>query len=351
MSQNIGKNTSCILVCGGAGYIGSHVCKALHHAGYMPITYDNLSNGHTWAVRWGPLEKGEMADQHRLEEVMQKYRPEAVMHFAAFIEAGESVKEPVKFYANNTAGSLSLLQAMAKQGINKIVFSSTAAVYGDPRKIPIKENHPHLPINPYGRSKLMVEQMLSDIAQSIDLRYICLRYFNAAGADAESEIGEAHTPETHLIPLILQVASGLRSHISVYGDQYDTQDGTCIRDFIHVSDLAQAHLLAMEELFKKPVNKAYNLGSGSGFSVLEVINMIREVTGHPIPAHISTQRPGDPARLVADSRKIMEELGWSPRYDLRGIIETAWKWMHYYVSNPLMFNPGISGNPRKDVEK
>jgi len=237
-----------LLVTGGAGYIGSHTCKALAASGHLPITYDNLVYGHPWAVRWGPLEIGDLADRQRLDQVIQHYRPEGVIHFAAYAYVGESVKDPGKYYRNNVAGSLSLLEAMRDHGIPYLVFSSTCATYGVPERIPIPESHPQRPINPYGQSKLMVEQILQDFQVAHGIRSISLRYFNAAGADPDGEIGEAHDPETHLIPLVLEVAGGQRPHITVFGEDYDTPDGTCIRDYIHVTDLAQAHVLAVEAL-------------------------------------------------------------------------------------------------------
>ncbi|MFT0799395.1 UDP-glucose 4-epimerase GalE [Synechococcus sp. R5-12] len=317
-----------LLVTGGAGYIGSHTCKALAASGHLPITYDNLVYGHPWAVRWGPLEIGDLADRQRLDQVIQHYRPEGVIHFAAYAYVGESVKDPGKYYRNNVAGSLSLLEAMRDHGIPYLVFSSTCATYGVPERIPIPESHPQRPINPYGQSKLMVEQILQDFQVAHGIRSISLRYFNAAGADPDGEIGEAHDPETHLIPLVLEAAGGQRPHITVFGDDYDTPDGTCIRDYIHVTDLAQAHVLAVEALASgRPIQPAYNLGNGQGFSVKEVIATAAAVTGKRIPVQMGARRPGDPPRLVGDAGAILRDLNWKPLYtDLAEIIQTAWRW-------------------------
>ncbi len=321
------KTAKSILVTGGAGYIGAHTCKALAKAGYMPVTYDNLVYGHPKAVRWGPLEKGDIGDQKKLEMVMQKYNPSAVMHFAAYAYVGESVIHPAKYYRNNATGTLSLLESMKCCGIDKIIFSSTCATYGMPDKIPIDENHPQKPINPYGRSKLMIEWILQDFAAAYDLKFISLRYFNAAGADPDAEIGENHDPETHLIPLVLDVASGNRKCLEIYGTDYETPDGTCIRDYIHVSDLANAHLLALEYLNDGGQSDAFNLGNGNGFSVREVISTALKVTGRDIPCLESEKRPGDPAVLIGSSEKIVNSLGWKVTYNsLEAIIKTAWRW-------------------------
>ena len=316
-----------VLVTGGAGYIGSHTCKVLAQAGYLPVAYDNLVYGHKWAVKWGPLETGDIADRDRLDEIITKYQPVAVIHFAAYAYVPESIKNPGKYYRNNVAGSLTILEAMRDHGIDKIIFSSTCATYGMPESIPIEEDHPQNPINPYGASKLMIEQMLKDFDMAHDVRSIILRYFNAAGADPDTEIGEDHKPETHLIPLVLDVAAGSRPEITIFGDDYDTPDGTCIRDYIHVTDLAAAHVLALDALEHGTPSAAYNLGNGQGFSVKDVINTASKVTGSKIAASIGPRRGGDAPRLVGDSRKISKELGWKPQYnDLPVIIETAWKW-------------------------
>ena len=316
-----------ILVTGGAGYIGSHACKALSQAEYEPIVYDNLVYGHEWAVRWGPLEQGDIADRIRLDEVLQRYQPAAVMHFAAYAYVGESVQDPGKYYRNNVAGTLTLLEAMRDYSIDKLVFSSTCATYGEPSQIPIPEDHLQQPINPYGRSKLMIEQILRDFDIAYELRSISLRYFNAAGADPEHEIGEAHDPETHLIPLVLDAASGRRPAITVFGEDYDTPDGTCIRDYIHVTDLADAHVLALQALEHGAASTVYNLGNGQGFSVREVIDCARRITGREVPVETGPRRAGDPPRLVGDAGRIHQELGWQPRYaDLDEILQTAWNW-------------------------
>jgi len=325
------RDPETVLVTGGAGYIGSHACKALAAAGYRPVCYDNLVYGHPWAVRWGPLEHGDIADRDRLDAVLSRHRPVAVMHFAAYAYVGESVLDPGKYYRNNVLGSLCLLEAMRDHGIQRLVFSSTCATYGVPRQVPIDEEHPQLPINPYGASKLMVERMLADFALAHGIGSVALRYFNAAGADPEGEIGEAHDPETHLIPLVLDAAAGVRPEVNVHGTDYDTPDGTCIRDYIHVSDLASAHLLALARLERlvgaNAVSLAYNLGNGRGFSVREVIAGAQAVTGRQVEVRHGPRRPGDPPRLVGDARRAVQELGWWPRHaDLRQIIATAWQW-------------------------
>jgi UDP-arabinose 4-epimerase len=316
-----------ILVTGGAGYIGSHACKALAAAGYTPVAYDNLCFGHAWAVQWGPLERGDILDRARLDEVIRRYRPEAVMHFAAFTYVGESVADPGKYYRNNVIGSLTLLEAMRDHGIARLVFSSTAAVYGIPDAGPIREDAPQQPINPYGASKLMAERMIGDFAAAHGLRFALLRYFNASGADPDNQIGEDHDPETHLIPLVLDAISGRRSGITVFGSDYATPDGTCIRDYIHVSDLAAAHIRALELLRRGAPSGAYNLGNGQGASVRQVIDAAERVTGRKAPVVEGQRRPGDPAVLITDARKARDELGWTPAIaDLERIIATAWAW-------------------------
>ncbi len=316
-----------ILVTGGAGYIGSHVCKALAHAGYIPISYDNLVHGHRWAVRWGPLEFGDISDRDGLARVFEKYQPQAVLHFAAYTYVDESVRDPGKYYRNNVAGTLTLLETMRDFGVDKIIFSSTCATYGIPNGMLINEDHIQQPINPYGTSKLMIEKMLQDFDQAYGLRSVSLRYFNAAGADPDGEIGEAHDPETHLIPLVLDAVAGLRPLITVYGDDYETKDGTCIRDYVHVTDLANAHVLALKLLQAGAASTAYNLGNGQGFSVKEVISAVEAVTGKPVPTVIGRRRDGDPERLVGDATKAKNELGWRLEYSsINTIIETAWNW-------------------------
>ncbi|MFH1985673.1 MAG: UDP-glucose 4-epimerase GalE [Pseudomonadota bacterium] len=329
------KNNT-ILVTGGAGYIGSHACKALAAGGYTPIVYDNLSRGHAWAVKWGPLEKGDILDGERLVAVMKQYRPQAVMHFAAFAYVGESVEHPEMYYRNNTVGSLTLIEAMVEAGISKMIFSSTCAIYGEPMALPLVESHPQKPVNPYGFSKMAVERMLADAEIAHGLRHVNLRYFNAAGADPEGAVGEVHDPETHLIPLVLDAIDGRREKLSVYGDDYDTPDGTCIRDYIHISDLAQAHLLALKALQGDAQSASYNLGNGNGFSIRQLIAVAEKVTGRKVPYEIANRRSGDPAVLVGDAMKIREKLGWAPRFpDLEGIIETAWRWhQKYHGKNP-----------------
>lgn len=316
-----------ILVTGGAGYIGSHTCKALHQAGYTPVTYDNLVYGHENAVKWGPLEKGDLLDGKRLDQVFEIYHPSAVMHFAAYAYVGESIVKPGKYYRNNVVGSLTLLEAMRDHRVDKLVFSSTCATYGIPDNLPITEEQAQNPINPYGSSKLMIERMLRDFDVAHNLKSISLRYFNAAGADPELETGEEHDPETHLIPLLLDVALGDRPHITIFGDDYETDDGTCIRDYIHVADLASAHLLALKKLESPTETTAYNLGNGKGFSVWEVINVVRDITGKDIPVRIGPRRVGDPPRLVGDASRMKRELNWTPELnDLATIVETAWEW-------------------------
>jgi len=316
-----------ILVTGGAGYIGSHTCKALAQAGFTPIAYDNLVYGHEWAVQWGPFEHGDILDASRLAEVMERYRPQAVMHFAALAYVGESVTDPGKYYRNNVAGTLNLLDAMRAHGVPRMVFSSTCATYGMPQHIPMNEDHPQAPINPYGWSKLMIEQALRDYSAAYDMDAVSLRYFNAAGADVEGGIGEAHDPETHLIPLVLDAAAGVRPCIEVFGDDYDTPDGTCIRDYIHVTDLADAHVRALDYLEAEGGFDAFNLGNGNGFSVREVIETARAVTGRNVEVRIGKRRAGDPPRLVGDANRARQVLGWQPRFpELTTIVETAWRW-------------------------
>ncbi len=317
-----------VLVTGGAGYIGSHTCKVLAAAGYTPIAYDNLAYGHEWAVKWGPFEYGDICDKDRLNEIFQRYKPHAVFHFAAFTHVGESVQNPGKYFRNNVLGSLTVLEVMRDHHIDKLVFSSTCAIYGTPDTIPIHEKHPQNPINPYGASKLMVERMISDFASAHGIRCISLRYFNAAGADRDGEIGEDHTPETHLIPLVLEAALGLRQHITVFGTDYKTPDGTCIRDYIHVSDLANAHVLSLKALEDGSRSSSYNLGNGTGYSVKQVIDIAQQISGKTIGVQESARRRGDPPRLVAEATNAKRELGWSLEIgELPLIIDTAWQWL------------------------
>ncbi len=315
-----------ILVTGGAGYIGSHVVKELRHQGYQPIVYDNLQTGHRNAVKGVPFIEGDLADQKKLRETFQSCSIDSVMHFAADSLVGESVKEPLKYFTNNIKNSILLIDIMYEFNINKIVFSSSAAVYGEPQEIPIREVHPCIPTNPYGETKWIFEKVLQAFSEAGKLNYISLRYFNAAGADPEGELGEDHSSETHLIPLVLN-ASATGDPVHIFGTDYNTPDGTCIRDYIHVADLAHAHILALKKLEQGYKAGTYNLGNGNGYSVREVIEAAKKVTGKMIVTTESPRRPGDPARLVASSEKIMNELGWNPRYpDLETIIETAWKW-------------------------
>ncbi len=315
-----------ILVVGGAGYIGSHTVRMLAQKGYTPIVYDNLSKGHREAVEGFAFEEGDLGDKTRLSEVFQKHHIEAVMHFAAFIEVGESVKEPSKYYHNNVSKVLNLLDAMKENDVKYFVFSSTAATFGEPIKEKIDETHPQNPINPYGNTKLMVEKMLEDFDRAYGLKAVALRYFNASGADDSGLIGESHSPETHLIPLVLQTAAGKRGSIKVFGNDYPTPDGTCVRDYVHVNDLARAHILALEKMEKENKSLRYNLGSGSGFSVAELINVAKEITGVDFKVEYEARRAGDPAVLVAKPDKAEKELGWTREYDLQKIIATAWNW-------------------------
>jgi len=303
-----------VLVTGGAGYIGSHAAKALARAGYCPVTVDNLCTGHADAVKWGPLHRHDIRDGAALDGLFATYRPIAVMHFAALSTVGESAISPLAYYDNNVAGTIALLEAMRRAGCVHIVFSSTCATYGIPEQVPITEEMPQAPINPYGRSKLMIEQILRDCDTAYGLRSASLRYFNAAGADPDGEIGENHDPETHLIPIALQAALGLRPRLEIFGRDYPTPDGTCIRDYIHVTDLAQAHVLALELLLAGGETRALNLGSGTGFSVLEIVSEVARITGRRVPHVFGPRREGDPARLVAGDGRARDELGWRPQF-------------------------------------
>jgi UDP-arabinose 4-epimerase len=315
-----------VLVTGGAGYVGSHACKALAQSGYLPVAYDNLSRGHRAAVRWGPLVEGDTADRARLRAAIEQYRIGAVLHFAAFAYVGESVADPALYYRNNLVGSLALLDAMRASGIDKIVFSSTCATYGIPETVPIPESARQAPVNPYGETKLAVERALQWY-EAHGLRSVSLRYFNAAGADRDGEIGENHDPETHLIPLVLQAALGERPFVEVYGTDYPTPDGTAIRDYVHVADLAAAHVLALDHLIAGGGSLVLNLGTGGGHSVREVIAAAERVSGRKVRHRAAPRRPGDPPVLVADARLAAERLGWRPRSsDLDTIIGTALAW-------------------------
>lgn len=316
-----------VLVTGGAGYIGSHACKALARAGHRPIVFDNISRGHRETVRWGPLVEGDIADHSRVAAALEEHRIEAVMHFAAFAYVGESVADPAAYYRNNLGGTLTLLQAMRDAAVDKIVFSSTCATYGTPDSVPIREDAPQRPVNPYGETKLAIERALHWYGAAYGLRSVALRYFNAAGADPDGEIGEVHEPETHLVPLVLQTALGQRSHIDVYGTDYATPDGTAIRDYIHVQDLAEAHLRALEYLLAGRESAALNLGTGSGHSVREVIRVAEAVCGRHVQCHDTARRAGDPPVLIADPALAAELLGWRAQIsDLETIIRTALSW-------------------------
>ncbi len=316
-----------ILVTGGAGYIGSHVVRLLIEKGFTPVIFDNLSRGHIESVPRGvAFENVDLLNKEALMECLTKHKIDAAIHFAAFAYVGESVDNPLMYYRNNVVGSLNLFTALSETGIKKAVFSSTCSIYGNPVSVPIGENQKSNPINPYAKTKLMVEEILSDFDTAYGLKSVCLRYFNAAGASSNGSIGESHDPEPHLIPLILQVALGKREVIQIYGDDYPTEDGTCIRDYIHVEDLADAHVRALEYLVAGKESTIINLGTGNGNSVKEVITTARKITGKEIHQNIVPRRAGDPAILVADNTKAKEVLGWVPQYDISGIIKTAWDW-------------------------
>lgn len=321
-----------ILVTGGAGYIGSHACKALATRGFEPVTYDNLSRGHRWAAKWGPLEVGEISDESRLREVLDRHRPAAVMHFAAYAYVGESMENPLLYYQNNVAGSAALLRVIVDWGIIPLVFSSTCATYGIPESIPIPENHPQRPINPYGFSKLAVERILADVDRAHGLRSISLRYFNAAGADPDGDVGEAHEPEPHLVPRVLAAARD-GTPMTVYGDDYDTPDGTCIRDYIHVTDIADAHVRALDHLLSGGPGCALNLANAQGHSVRQVIDAAQNICGKRIGIERAPRRPGDPPVLVGSAERAHALLGWTPaRSALETQIADAWNWMQKGVA-------------------
>jgi len=316
-----------ILVVGGAGYIGSHMVKDLLRAGYEVVIMDNLSTGHRELLPGGIFFEGNLDDGKLLDRIFSEYQISAVMHFAAFSLVGDSMQDPIAYYRNNIAGTIELIAAMVRHNVKYFIFSSSAAVYGEPVEIPIKEDHPCNPTNPYGATKVAVEQLLNDCDYAYGLKSVSLRYFNAAGADESGEIGELHEPETHLIPLVLKAASGEQKNIKIFGTDYPTYDGTCIRDYIHVNDLAQAHLLALEALLSGKESSVYNLGNSKGYSVREVIELSEKITEKTIRTVEVERRPGDPAELIAGSDKIREELGWKPGYeDLETIITTAWNW-------------------------
>lgn len=316
-----------LLVTGGAGYIGSHVCKAAAAAGYLPVTFDNLAGGHRHAVRWGPLEKGDLRDGERVLATLERWRPVSVIHLAGLIDTSASMADPSSYYAHNVTASVALFDAMRRTGVSSLIFSSSAAVYGEPAYTPIDEDHRCLPLSPYGASKMMVERILQDYACAYGLNSVSLRYFNAAGADAGGEIGEAHLVETHLIPLVLEAVAGRRPQIAIHGDDYDTRDGTCIRDYVHVEDLAAAHLLAIDYLKTREGAHAFNLGSGQGATVREIVDIARHVSNRTMPIRTGPRRAGDPAVLLADSTRARLQLGWSPaRSDLKAIVSSAWNW-------------------------
>ncbi|MEQ8736034.1 MAG: UDP-glucose 4-epimerase GalE [Rhodospirillaceae bacterium] len=317
-----------VLVTGGAGYIGSHACKALAQAGHLPVVFDNLSRGHKTAVKWGPLEIGDILDKERIHQALADHKPDAVMHFAALAYVGESVEKPELYYNNNVQGTHTLLEAMHDAKIDKLVFSSSCAVYGAPKTIPVKENEPTIPLSPYGETKLKVEQMLSESANTVGLNSISLRYFNAAGADPDGEIGEDHTPEPHLIPNVLTAAKN-GNELVINGNDYETNDGTCVRDYIHVSDIAHAHVAALNRLFTNQQTEFLNLGAGKGYSIKEIVSMAEIVTKESIHSAFGPRRAGDPPNLIADASKAHALLNWkTSRSDLKSILTDAWQWMH-----------------------
>jgi UDP-glucose-4-epimerase GalE len=316
-----------VLVVGGAGYIGSHTCKLLAKRGYVPVVLDNLVRGHRRAANFGPFVEGSMTDRDLLHKVFSDYPISTVMHFAAFAYVGESMDHPAMYYQNNVANTITLLEAMVDNNINKFIFSSSCSIYGEPDETPITEDQPKRPMSPYGRSKLMVEHMLDDFEWAYGLKSVCLRYFNAAGADSDGELGEEHDPETHLIPVVLKAALGQRPHVNIFGDDFPTPDGTGVRDYIHVEDLTEAHVLALEKLFSGSPSVKYNLGTERGYSVKQVIETARRVSGKDIPVNTIPRRAGDPAVLIASSAKARKELGWkAEKPDLETIVESAWNW-------------------------
>lgn len=315
-----------VVVTGGAGYIGSHACKVLSEAGYQPVVIDNLAEGHRWAVKWGPLIEADLTNRDAVEAALRTHQPVGVMHFAAYAYVGESVTDPSKYYNNNVGGTLALLDAMRATGVHRLIFSSTCATYGVPQAVPISVDHPQAPINPYGASKWMIERVLADYGAAYGMQYAPLRYFNAAGDDPDGEIGEAHDPETHLIPLAIEAALGLRQ-LKVFGTDYPTPDGTAVRDYIHVMDLAKAHVLALRYLMNGGESRPFNLGTGTGYSVRQVLDMVEQVSGRPVAAEDAPRREGDPPALVADASESAETLGWEPSMSsLESIVSSAWRW-------------------------
>lgn len=315
-----------ILVCGGAGYIGSHMLKMLHGRGYTPVCFDNLSTGHSEAIKWGESIQGDLLREEDLDRAFEKFKVNAVMHFAARSIVPESVHNPELYWQNNVAGAINMLAAMRRHGVERLVFSSTAAVYGPPETQLLSEEHPTRPANPYGVTKLAMEQAISSFAAAYKLRAVCFRYFNAAGADPDAEVGESHNPETHLIPNVIKSLQKGGSPLTVFGDDYDTPDGSCVRDYIHINDICSAHLMALEYMEQTPGNTVFNLGSETGFSVLEIINAVERISGQSVPHTMAERRPGDVGRLVADSSKVREALGWKPEHSLDEILSTAIAW-------------------------
>jgi UDP-arabinose 4-epimerase len=329
-----------VLVTGGAGYIGSHAAKALARAGFEPVVFDNFSAGHRWAIKWGPLVEADMSDHGALRQAIRRYGIVAAIHFAAHAYVGESVREPRKYFQNNITNSFNLIDALLDTGVEHIVFSSSCAVYGVPESLPISEDHPKLPANPYGESKLFIERALDWYGRAYDLRWAVLRYFNAAGADPEGELGEAHNPETHLLPIVMEAAAGKRDAVEIYGVDYPTPDGTCIRDYIHVSDLAEAHVLALQRLLSQAGSFAINLGTGRGVSVREIVGAVERVVGAAIDVRLAPRRPGDPGVLVADPSRASKLLNWFPKLSaLENIIGNAWKWHSRTVSSDVPQRP------------
>jgi UDP-glucose-4-epimerase GalE len=321
------SNQPHVLVTGGAGYIGSHACKTLAGAGFVPVTIDNFVYGHRWAVKYGPLVEADLADKNRLRGVFSDYPIEAVVHFAAYTYVGESVENPRKYFQNNVTNSLNLLEAMIDANVMPFVYSSTCATYGDPETIPLVEDHSQNPVNPYGESKRFIERAARWFGEAYGIRWAALRYFNAAGADPEGEIGESHDPETHLIPVVIEAALENRPHVAIFGTDYSTRDGTAVRDYVHVADLASAHLSALKHLMDGGASGAFNLGTGRGHSVREVIASVERISGLKVPVRDKGRRPGDAPELIADPSRAAEILGWRPHFqDLDRIVETAWRW-------------------------